>query len=191
MSSASGTGGTTDWARLARPDAFPEEPGTAQVEWIQTHLSHVFLTAARVYKFRKPVDLGFVRFTSREERNRDCLREVALNQRLAPDVYLGVAPLLGPLDRPRIGLSAETLSAANLEHLSDSWPVYSGDYSGRRFSSLKEVDRSSVKNLALAWVARLTAGTGAGPIPVAAGGPPGAVAALREQAVRRNRPVRR
>jgi uncharacterized protein len=116
VSSANEACAAADWSRVARPDAFPEEPRAAQVEWIQTHLSHVFLTAARVYKFRKPVDLGFVRFTSLEERNRDCLREVALNRRLAPDVYLGVAPLLGPPDRPRIGVAAETLAAADVEH---------------------------------------------------------------------------
>src|SRR5437773_195208 len=45
--------------------------------------------------------------------------------------------------------------------LSDSWPTYAGDYSGKRFSLLKQVDRTTVKNLTLAWVARLTEGTGA------------------------------
>ena len=77
---------------------------------------------------------------------------------------------------PTIWLNAQSPGAGGLDPaaikkpLSDSWPVYSGDYSGRRFSSLKQVDRTTVKNLALAWVARLTAGTGAGPAP-AAGGP--------------------
>ena len=46
--------------------------------------------------------------------------------------------------------------------LADSWPVYSGDYTGRRFSALKQVNHTTVKNLALAWVARLTAGSGGG-----------------------------
>ena len=71
---------------------------------------------------------------------------------------------------PPIWLSGQSHNGGGLDPatirkpLSDSWPVYSGDYSGRRFSSLKQVDRSTVKNLALAWVARLTAGTGAGPL---------------------------
>jgi alcohol dehydrogenase (cytochrome c) len=75
---------------------------------------------------------------------------------------------------PTIWLSAQSPSAGGLDPaaikkpLSDAWTVYSGDYSGRRFSALKQVDRTTVKNLALAWVARLTAGTGAGtPAPVA------------------------
>jgi aminoglycoside phosphotransferase family enzyme/predicted kinase len=82
-------------AKFAQPDAYPTDPSAVRgVSWIQTHLSHVFLTERRVYKLRKPVDLGFVDFTTRDERNADCVREVSLNRRLAPDVYLGVAPLL-------------------------------------------------------------------------------------------------
>lgn len=81
--------------KFTQPDAYPTDltarRGAAR---IQTHLSHLFLTEGRVYKLRKPVDLGFVDFTTREERNADCAREVLLNRRLAPDVYLGVAPLL-------------------------------------------------------------------------------------------------
>jgi aminoglycoside phosphotransferase family enzyme/predicted kinase len=94
---------------LAAPSAYPDDASAALgVEPLQTHLSHLFLTAQRVYKFRKAVDLGFVRFVSRDERNRDCLREVELNRRLAPDVYLGVAPLRhGPV---RVGPLAETLA---------------------------------------------------------------------------------
>ena len=46
--------------------------------------------------------------------------------------------------------------------LRDSWPTYSGDYSGKRYSSLKQVDRGNVKNLTLAWTARLTGGAGGG-----------------------------
>ena len=81
--------------KFTQPDACPTDPTAGRgAAWIQTHLSHLFLTAGRVYKIRKPVDLGFVDFTTREERNADCVREVLLNRRLAPDVYLGVAPLL-------------------------------------------------------------------------------------------------
>jgi alcohol dehydrogenase (cytochrome c) len=47
--------------------------------------------------------------------------------------------------------------------LGDAWPTYSGDYSGRRYSSLKQIDQSNVKNLTLAWTSRVTAGSGAGP----------------------------
>ncbi|MDJ0867338.1 MAG: AAA family ATPase [Myxococcota bacterium] len=99
-------------SRLAEPAAHPlDASAAAGVEWVQTHLSHVFLTGERVYKFRKPVDLGFVCFVTREQRNADCLREVALNRRLAPDVYFGVAPLLMRNGRPEVGAPGEELAA--------------------------------------------------------------------------------
>jgi aminoglycoside phosphotransferase family enzyme/predicted kinase len=63
------------------------------VSVVQTHLSHVFLTHDRVFKLHKDVDLGFVSFATQRERNLDCLRELSLNRRLAPDVYLGIAPI--------------------------------------------------------------------------------------------------
>jgi alcohol dehydrogenase (cytochrome c) len=54
--------------------------------------------------------------------------------------------------------------ASLLKPLSDSWPTYSGDYTGRRYSALKQVDRTTVKNLTLAWISRLNPATGAGTI---------------------------
>ena len=79
---------------LSRTPAHPHDPDAQLgIEWVQTHISHVFLTRTRVYKLRKPVDLGFVDFSTRARRNADCLREVALNRRLAASVYLGVAPI--------------------------------------------------------------------------------------------------
>ncbi len=101
---------------LLEPAAYPDDPSAgAGVDWVQTHLSHVFLTRQRVYKLRKAVDLGFVCFTSRAERNADCLREVALNRRLAPDVYLGVAPVVADAGAARVGRVAEALAGAG-EH---------------------------------------------------------------------------
>jgi len=57
---------------------------------VETHVSHLFLVRDRAYKLKKPVRFGFVDLTSREARERACRREVELNRRLAPDVYLGV-----------------------------------------------------------------------------------------------------
>jgi alcohol dehydrogenase (cytochrome c) len=50
--------------------------------------------------------------------------------------------------------------SAILKPLADSWPTYSGDYSGKRYSTLTQINQSTVKNLTLAWVARLSAGPG-------------------------------
>ncbi len=73
---------------LIRPGAYPRKP--AAVELIQTHISYLFLTPELVYKIKKPVDFGFLDFTTLEKRLRFCTEEVRLNRRLAPRVYLGV-----------------------------------------------------------------------------------------------------
>ena len=92
---------------LGRAAAHGGEP----VERVQTHISWVFLTPARVVKLRKAVRLSFLDFGTRARRSADCLREVALNRRLAPDVYLGVAPLETGAGGYRVGALREGLAA--------------------------------------------------------------------------------
>src|ERR1041385_7232311 len=60
------------------------------------------------------------------------------------------------------GQGAGVSPAELLKPLKDSWPTYNGDYSGKRYSALKQIDRSNVKHLTLAWASRLTAGPGEG-----------------------------
>jgi hypothetical protein len=62
----------------------------------ETHAAVVFLVGDQAYKLKKPVNLGFLDFTDRSTRQAVCRREVELNRRLAPDVYLGVADVRGP-----------------------------------------------------------------------------------------------
>jgi uncharacterized protein len=68
----------------------------AAAELRETHISLVMMLGDRAYKLKKPVRLDFVDLTTREARERICHREVELNQRIAPDVYLGVADVVGP-----------------------------------------------------------------------------------------------
>jgi len=78
---------------LLRPEAYPQPPG--RIELVQTHLSLVFLTEnGLAYKVKKPVSFGFVDYTTLERRRYFCRREVELNRRLCPEVYLGVAAIL-------------------------------------------------------------------------------------------------
>src|SRR5690349_1672070 len=63
---------------------------------IETHAAIVFFVGDRAYKLKKPVDLGFLDFRRRSDREAVCHREVELNRRMAPDVYLGVADVRGP-----------------------------------------------------------------------------------------------
>ncbi len=62
-----------------RNDAYPERPRT--VELVQTHISCVFLAGDFVYKIKKPVDFGFLNFTTLARRRYYCLQEVLLNRR--------------------------------------------------------------------------------------------------------------
>ena len=79
------------------PDGDARPPGASLVE---THVSVVFFVGDRAYKLKKPVCFDFVDQSTRVERERLCHREVALNRRLAPDVYEGVADILGPDGEP-------------------------------------------------------------------------------------------
>lgn len=63
---------------------------------IETHASIVLFLGDRTYKIKKPVEFGFLDFRTREAREAVCHKEVQLNRRLAPDVYLGVVDLVGP-----------------------------------------------------------------------------------------------
>ena len=60
---------------------------------LETHISHIFLAGDYAYKLKKPVDFGFLDFTTPEKRRAACAEEVRLNARLAPDIYLDVVPV--------------------------------------------------------------------------------------------------
>lgn len=66
---------------------------TSRFRVAETHISTLLFVGDRVYKLRKPVQFGFLDFRERDARRLDCEREVALNRRLSPDVYLGVASI--------------------------------------------------------------------------------------------------
>ena len=71
-------------------------PGSLSAQVVETNCAVVLMLGERVYKIKKPVNLGFLDFRSRAERARVCRREVELNRRLSPDVYLGVADVQDP-----------------------------------------------------------------------------------------------
>ncbi|MEU6747799.1 AAA family ATPase [Spirillospora sp. NPDC046719] len=62
----------------------------------ETHSGVVFFVGDRAYKLKKPLDLGFLDFSTRERREHACHEEIRLNRRFAPDVYLGVCDVHGP-----------------------------------------------------------------------------------------------
>ena len=69
------------------------EHSVDRIELVETHISWVFLTGSFAYKIKKPVDFGFLNFTSLEQRKFYCQQELLLNSRFAPDIYLDVLPV--------------------------------------------------------------------------------------------------
>ncbi len=72
------------------------------VRLVETHISIIVLGASRAWKFKKPVNLGFVDFSTLARRREACEAEVRLNARLAPELYLGVVSVGGTPERPRL-----------------------------------------------------------------------------------------
>jgi len=72
------------------------------LELIETHISWVILTGDYAYKIKKPVNLGFLDFSTLAQRRHCCEEEVRLNRRLAPDLYLGVVAVTGSPRQPRM-----------------------------------------------------------------------------------------
>ncbi|MGD8524873.1 MAG: AAA family ATPase [Thioalkalispiraceae bacterium] len=73
-----------------------------QFEVIETHISWVLLTGDYVYKIKKPVNFGFLDFSTLEKRRFYCHEEVRLNRRLAPQLYLGVIAIHGSEAHPEL-----------------------------------------------------------------------------------------
>src|SRR5262249_12050275 len=87
----------------------------------QTHISVVFLAGAFAYKLKKPVNLGFLNFTTLEQRRHFCEEEVRLNRRLAPTVYLGVVPITHSLSGLLIEGTGEVIEwAVKMERLPEA-----------------------------------------------------------------------
>jgi len=77
------------------------------VECVETHISWVFLAGDYAYKFKKPLDLGFLDFTERARRLHFCREELRLNGRLAPEIYLDVVGARPTPDGWRVGALVE------------------------------------------------------------------------------------
>ena len=78
--------------QMLKADFYPH-PVTEPVRLMQTHVSQVLLTGDYVYKLKKPVNFGFLDYSTLEKRKHFCEEEIRLNQRGAASLYLGVVPL--------------------------------------------------------------------------------------------------
>lgn len=85
---------------------------TAALEIVETHISVILLTGPCAYKFKKPLDLGFLNFSTLADRKYYCEQELLLNRRLAPGHYLEVVPVTGSREHPAIAGGGPVLEYA-------------------------------------------------------------------------------
>lgn len=83
-----------------------------QLQLIETHISWVILTGDYVYKIKKPVNLGFLDFSTLAKRRLYCHEELRLNTRLAPAIYLNVVEITGTPSRPSLNGSGDIIEYA-------------------------------------------------------------------------------
>lgn len=95
---------------LLRPGAYGHP--VEVIRLLETHISWVILTGPFAYKLKKPVDLGFLDFTSLERRRHFCSEELRLNRRFGSDLYRAVLPVTGPEAEPRMGGEGPALDYA-------------------------------------------------------------------------------
>lgn len=95
---------------LLQAEPYPHPVESPQL--IETHISWVILTGDYVYKIKKPVNLGFLDFSSLDKRKHLCEEEIRLNRRLAPNIYLDVVIITGSMEQPRINGDGTTIEYA-------------------------------------------------------------------------------
>lgn len=97
-------------AALAKPECYPHP--VAEVRIIETHISWIVLTGSCAYKIKKPVNLGFLDFSTLGLRRHYCEEELRLNRRLAPELYLELVEIRGMPQAPRVGGDGPVLEYA-------------------------------------------------------------------------------
>ena len=101
---------TFNIVKMLRPEAYDHPVNDLRL--IETHISWVILTGEYAYKIKKPVDFGFLDFSTLKKRKRYCEQELRLNRRLAPGLYLDIVSITGSIDDPHISGDAEILEYA-------------------------------------------------------------------------------
>ena len=92
---------------LMRPGVLPGAEGG--VELIETHISWVLLAGDHAWKLKKPLDLGFLDFSTLDKRRAACEAELRLNRRTAPEIYEAVVAVTGTPQAPRLDGEGEAI----------------------------------------------------------------------------------
>jgi len=101
--------------RLIHPEAFPHE--VTALELLETHISWIILTGPFAYKIKKPVIFDFVDYSTFGARKEYCQKEVELNRRFAPNLYLDVVPIREVDGKLMVG--NESLETSDNRHQSE------------------------------------------------------------------------
>ena len=96
--------------QLIRPQAFPHPAGDIVLR--ETHISWVVLAGEYAYKIKKPVNFGFLDFSTLDLRHHYCEQELALNRRFAPALYLAVVEITSDQEGPRFEGEGPTVEYA-------------------------------------------------------------------------------
>ncbi|WP_009631014.1 AAA family ATPase [Synechocystis sp. PCC 7509] len=94
--------------QMLQPGFYPH-PVIEPVTLIQTHVSYVFLTGDYAYKVKKPVNFGFLDYSTLAKREHFCHQELEMNKRGAPELYLEVLPVTQAVDKFSLGGSGEAV----------------------------------------------------------------------------------
>ncbi|MEJ2609757.1 MAG: AAA family ATPase [Candidatus Thiodiazotropha sp.] len=112
---------------LSHPHCFGH--ATHHVEHIETHISHLLLIGDYAYKIKKPLNLGFLDFSTLEKRHQCCTEELRLNKRAASNLYLEVVAIGGSIDNPQLAVTEKPLEYAvkmrrfHQQELLDRYPL--------------------------------------------------------------------
>jgi len=92
---------------LLSPNTYPHLP--TEIKHIQTHASDVFVAAPYVYKIKKPVDFGFLDYSTLEKRKYFCEKEYELNKMLCCSAYIGIEIISLKDGKLKLGPGDETI----------------------------------------------------------------------------------
>lgn len=89
------------WAEMV--EQLHRQPEWAVEQIKHTHISVILLGRDRVLKLKKPVNFGFLDYSTLSKRQQACEAEVLLNRRLSPEIYLGVEPVRESTEGAKLG----------------------------------------------------------------------------------------
>src|SRR4028118_782487 len=99
--------------QMLQPGFYPHGV-TEPVHLIQTHASFVLLTGDYTYKIKKPVNFGFLDYSTLAKRQHFCIQEWLMNQRTAPEIYLEVLPIIQMGDSFQLGSNLRDITSAEI-----------------------------------------------------------------------------